>query len=665
MNRKFKAAMEPGFRLFFFVLLLFAILTAFFEIYIAIGEGVVILLLFFFYLRTIKRRRRDIVRYIEQVTSNVDSATKDSIINFPMPMVILRIESGEIVWSNSKFQAITGDREHLFETSISNVITGFDIKWILEGQTECPYPVKLRDKQYTVFGNIVRTAAKDTKGFLATLYWLDTTELLTLRHEVISARPLVGVIMTDNYDEVLKGMADSARSTTLAALDERIAKWFNFTGGILRRVDRDRYMIIFEERHLRTFIDGKFSIIESARELKSASQAPLTLSIGIGKGTSNLAESLNSAQLAIEMALSRGGDQAVIKNGTNFDFYGGHVKETEKRTKVKSRMVASNLARLISQSSNVLVMGHSNSDIDVIGSACGIICAARKQGIQANIVVNREKTAASLLINYMLDFPEYKDIFLDEQTAIDQITNNTLLVVVDCNRPDIVESPSVLDLCSNTIVIDHHRRGASYIDKATLSFHEPYASSAAELVCELLQYICGTQDLLRCEANAILGGIVLDTKNFTMHTGVRTFEAAAFLRNAGADTTLVKTLFQTDLGSSAVKYDIIRSAKMIHRIIAVSALNYEIDRSIAAKAADELLDIIGVGASFVIFPWDDEVIISARSLGTINVQFICEKLGGGGHLNMAGAQLKGLSLEESVARLVSAISLYCEESEIE
>ena len=363
------------------------------------------------------------------------------------------------------------------------------------------------------------------------------------------------------------------------------------------------------------------------------------------------------------MALSRGGDQAVVKNKFNFEFYGGRSKEMEKRTKVKSRVMANALGELIADSSYVFVMGHKFPDLDCIGACAGVCAIARKRGVQARIIREPGNNPAADMVGKLSQTPEYKETFLSAQDAIILADPRTLLVVVDTNRPEQVMSQDLLECCTRVAVIDHHRRAASYISNAALNFHEPYASSASELVTELLQYILEPTDLLKIEAEAILAGIVLDTKNFTMRTGTRTFEAAAFLRRSGADTGDVKKLFQNDLSGVIARYDIIRTARMYHNDIAVAAVDHTVGRVTAAQAADELLNISGIDASFVLFPDADgeRVVISARSMGDTNVQVVLEKLGGGGNAATAGAQVPSGSVEEVLQRLLRAIDQYFEE----
>ena len=418
-------------------------------------------------------------------------------------------------------------------------------------------------------------------------------------------------------------------------------------------------MFIFETRYLRNITEKKFEILEQVHQIVSPSGVHATLSIGVGQDGDGFEENFSFANLAVEMALSRGGDQAVIKNRFNFEFFGGRNMEVETRSKVKSRVAANALAELMRTSSQIFVMGHKLSDLDAIGGAAGMVCIARKLGKSAKIVVDPEKNSSQKLIEALRETPEYKDVFLNPDEAIVRADSRTLLVVVDTNRPEQVESPSLLEACTRVAVIDHHRRAASYIQNAALTFHEPYASSVCELLSELLQELTEPGDITHQEAEAMLAGIVLDTKNFSIRTGERTFDAAAFLRRIGADTTEVKKYMQSDMSHAVEKYRILEQMRMYRDGIALVAQEQETDRIVAAQAADEMLNIAGVQASFVAYATGDGgVVISARSIGEVNVQLILEKLGGGGNKAAAGVQIDKMELLEAIKSLCASIDEY-------
>ena len=658
MNRKLNQLLQPSFRLYFGCLIVFALLSAAYSLSLALLELAVIACLALYSRISTQRRRRDITKYLDNYTGTVDTATKDTMVNSPLPMVLFRPESGDVVWTNDRFLQLTGQREHLFDVKLSNLIPDFDPRWLMEGKSECPEEVTYGGRRFLVYGHLVRTGGR-SGGFLATTYWVDITELSLTRDRYQSSRPVAAVLLIDNYDDLMKNLTENERSNLLAEIDNRLDTWVADTGGLLRRYQRERYLFIFEEQYLSRFVEDKFDILDTVHQVVNPSGINASLSIGVGKDAGSFRELLSFANLSIDMALSRGGDQAVIRNQFTFEFYGGRSKETEKRTKVKSRVMANALSSLISDSSHVFIMGHKSPDNDVVGAAAGVFALCRKNGVPAHIMREQGNNPAQELTDKLLQLPEYHDCFLLPQEALLIADNRSLVVVVDTNRPEQVQAPEVLQSCNRVAVIDHHRRAATYIEGAALNYHEPYASSASEMVTELLQYIIEPNHLLRAEAEALLAGIVLDTKNFTMRTGGRTFEAAAFLRRSGADTAEVKKLFQNDLAGTIAKYSIIQNAKLYRDHIAVAVADKPVGRVVAAQAADELLNIIGIDTSFVLSSQDGETVnMSARSMGDTNVQVILEQLGGGGNAAAAGGQVTGKSIQEVARDLTQAIDRY-------
>lgn len=657
-HHKITKLLQPGFQLYFVCLILFAVVSAFFSLPVAAAEGGCVILLFLYNRVNLRHRQREITKYIESVTGNMDVATKDTMLNAPLPMVIFRPESDDIVWSNDRFLQLAGEREHIFDAKLSAVVPDFDAQWLMEGKNESPHEVAVGERKFMVFGNLVRTSGRGG-GFLATTYWVEITQLAEMRDKYRNTRPVAAVLLIDNYDDLNKNLSDNERSALLAEIDTRLDQWVAGTGAILRRYQRERYIMVFEERYLQRFIEKKFDILDAVHEVKNPTGMNATISIGIGKDGESFQELLKFANLSIEMALSRGGDQAVIRNQYTFEFYGGRSAETEKRTKVKSRVMANAMNALLSDATTIFVMGHKQPDFDATGAAVGVCVAARKKGVMAYIVHENTPYNPSLpMINRLKQNPEYSNRFISPQEAQEMMDSRSLLVVVDTNRPEQVQAPELLEVFSRVAVIDHHRRAATYIEGAAFNYHEPYASSASELITELLQYIVEPADVLRLEAEALLAGIVLDTKNFTMRTGGRTFEAAAFLRRSGADTGEVKRLFQNNLADAVSKYSIIQNAKLHHEHIAVAVAEKTVGRVTAAQAADELLNIVGIQTSFVLYPDGERVVISARSSGDTNVQVVLEKLGGGGNAAAAGAQVSGKSLEQVTAELIQSIDQY-------
>ena len=661
-NKKLSRLLEPNLKFYFAVMLLFAVAAIPVNWQLALAEGTLTVLLYFYFRQSNQKRRQGVLQYIDSVTGSVDTASKSTLINSPLPTLVFRPDTGEIIWSNESFLQLAGVWEHLFEMRLSEAVPDFQVQWLLSGKQESPERVELNNHRFRVYGSLVRSRNRTgVQSLVATTYWVETTEADHLREVYEASRPVAAILMLDNYEDLMKACEDTQRSAVLAQIDEKLQIWANAGQGILLKTDRNHYLFLFEEQYFQHFVDEKFSILDTVRAIRVAENIHPTLSIGIGKDSPSIPELYKNAKLSLEMALSRGGDQAVVRNQVDFAFYGGRTKATEKRTKVKSRVMANAFRELIADAGEVYIMGHSFADMDAVGAAAGICCAARKRGKQARIVIDREHTAAETLIARLDALPEYSGVFLTPAEAFLQMRADTLLVVVDTNRPDMVENPQLLESCNRVAVIDHHRRAATYIENAAFNFHEPYASSASELVTELLQYLVEPTDLLREEAGALLAGIVLDTKHFTQRTGGRTFEAAAFLRRSGADTAEVQRLFQGDLKDMVTKYDIIRRAEMYRSNIAVSVVEESgVDRVAAAQAADDLLTLKGVQASFVIYAAEGAVLMSARSLGEINVQVILEALGGGGNSTTAGARIEDTDPESVRQQLIGVLDAYFE-----
>ena len=664
MDKRFSRMTESGTRLTFVVMLLFAAVT-WVQVHWAAGlaELVLVGLLYLYYRQRTKRRAAEIRKYVENLAFSVYDASKHSMVNFPLPMAILRVDTGEIIWCNDYFTQISGKKDTLLETHITDVLHGFDTRWIMEGKTLCPYDVELGEQKYQVYGNMVRSGRSRGSALLATLFWVDITEYSRLRDYVERTRPAVGLIVIDSYEELMKNASEAEKSTLTADIDRYINDWAKPAQGIVRRLQRDRYLFIFEQHSLLEFTAGKFSILETIHQVQNSEGLSATLSIGVGKGECSLQELYQYAALGIDMALSRGGDQAVVKSKTAFEFYGGRSKELEKRTKVKSRVMANALMQLIRDSSQVFLMGHKYSDLDSIGACAGLAAAVRKAGRPAYIIVNDQATSAKELIDRLRKQPQYGDVFISEQDAIVKADASSLCVVCDTTRPDMVEGPDLLEAVQRVAVVDHHRRAAQYIENAAISLHETYAYSACELVAELLQYVVNQNDILKVEADAMLAGIFLDTKGFTVKTGVRTFEASAFLRQVGADTVEVRKMLSGGLESSVKKYQIISCAKEQFPGISLSVVEEETPRATASQAADELINASDIKAAFVVYGEKGGSVISARSYGQVNVQMVLEKIGGGGGLTSAGAQFPDKSTDEAAELLVGAIEEYLKENE--
>ena len=658
MNKKLERLLRPNMGGYYVLLLGFVLATALLQHYVLAGiELAVWALIMTAYLLHRANRRKQIKAFVEKAVEEQSGLTGQ---RPPFPMVAVRLADGGIVYANDRFVTLTGLNDVMKERNVTDFLPGFDTEWLVSGKTEYPYDVKLGGQRYRIYGTVLQT--EDTgETRVGVLYFTDLTELYQVRDEYVRSRPVVSIILIDNYEEITKNLSEGAMSALNAKINDAITQWTEEYHGLLRRLERNRYLFVFEKRDLKRAIEDKFSILEDVHAITSPSGMAASISFGLGVEGETFEEGYRFASLAIEMALSRGGDQAVIKDRLNFNFYGGRNKEAEQRSKVRSRVTANSMMELIDQSSRVLIMGHRNADLDAIGAALGIFCMCRKKHREAHIVLDLQNNMAPDFIEEIRKVPEYANAFISGQDALLISDSSTTLVVVDTNRPDQVEYQPLLESVPRICVVDHHRRAADYIKPVVVNLHEPYASSASELATELLQYAVEMDDVLPIEAKALMAGIFLDTKSFNVRTGERTFEAAAFLRQLGADTVEVKKLLQNDFKETMEKFQIIKSARLYRDEIAIATMTEPTSRVLASQAADELLDICGITASFVVYPGGEQVFISARSIGQTNVQVVLEPLGGGGNTATAGAQVSGSTVKEVVDRLVASIDKFYEE----
>ena len=496
---------------------------------------------------------------------------------------------------------------------------------------------------------------------MAICYFVDRTDFEDLNLEYNKSRPCVGYVTIDNYEELTKGLVDRRKNEIRDQIEELLIQWIESTQGILRRFEKDKYVFLFEKRHLERLKAADFPILDTVHKVEGRIGMHATISIGIGYSAENLSENLKLTSMASEMALSRGGDQAVLRDKNKFEFFGGKSSEIKTRSNIRSRVMAQALSELISQAEKVYVMGHKQPDMDAVGAAVAV-CALAKLGKTAKIILNRNRTASELLIARLEEQEEYRGVLKSPEDALSRVNENTLLVVVDTNRPEQTIEPRIIDACNIVAVIDHHRRAETFIQKAALSFVEPIASSTCELMSEILEEQLETGDLYKFEAEAMLSGMIMDTKGFTLRTGERTFEAAAFLLRSGADILVVKRLLQNDIESTVSRYEILQSARLYRGNVAIAATETPHDRVIIAQAADELLNVLGIETSFVVCPGEDgDIMISGRSIGEIDVQHILETLGGGGNREAAAARIKGEEIKKAVERLMDAIDDYLED----
>ena len=571
--------------------------------------------------------------------------------DFTMAVAVVG-EAGDIVWTNREFiVSVSGNRECQGE-NILRFLYPKTVPQILEdGGTD----IAVDDRQFTVYG--ART------GESVVLYFVDDTYYKEINKEYALTRPVVLLICFDNREELARESTGAEDARVGSEVQAKLDAWAVNMNGFLKRLNGERYLVLTDEEHIQGMMDSRFPILDEIRNIKNENNQSATISVGVGRGASSLKEGELWARRALDMALGRGGDQVAVKQKNDtYEFFGGLSKGVEKRDKVRTRVIAATLSDHVRASDVVFVMGHKFSDLDSMGAAVGLWSAINKvMNKKAYIVVNRAQTLAGQVVASMEEKAGGQQVFLSPQEALSMVGPHALLIVVDTHTPDFIESPELLNAVSRVVVIDHHRMMVHHIENALIFYHEPYASSASEMVAELVQYI-GENCLDRTEAEALLSGIMLDTKNFVLRTGVRTFEAAAFLRRSGADTGDVKKLFQNDLEGTIAKYDIIQNAKMYHEGIAVAKVDHTVGRITAAQAADELLNISGIDTSFVLFPdQEGRVILSARSMGDVNVQVVLEKLGGGGNAATAGAQVPGKGVDEVNDMLLQAIDAYLEE----
>ena len=590
-------------------------------------------------------------QYFARIDNEIDRMERVSMNYMPIGIAIVDNNS-RLVWFNHDFSERFAD-EAVYGNSIE-IIIKLPLEKLLG--REGYYEIKYKSNYYKVYADApMENDAKDV--FI--IYFLDITRVRVLETEQRMSRPVVMIFVIDSYEELFGGSSESEASKVTVQIDKLLEDFISGCNGILRKYNRERFWAVVEERYVRAMIDDKVKILDSVREIQVNDRISVTLSIGVGRTAKTIAESEDFARQALDMALGRGGDQAAIKNENGFEFYGGVSKGVERHTKVKTRIIANSLIEAIEQADDVYIMGHRNSDFDAVGASVGLAGAIRRLGKNAYAVIDKQTTLSMQLYNYIYE-KEKAYLFINASEAKESFGENSLLIVVDTHNPAIVDVPELLERASKVVVIDHHRKMINYIDKASIFHHEPYASSASEMVTELLQYFGDAGKISSVQAEALLAGITLDTKNFTLRTGVRTFEAAAFLRKLGADTVNVKTLFANSVECYKQKSELVSTAT-VYRNCAIAVANKVMQemRIAAPQAADELLGVTDVKASFVIARMSgDEIALNCRSLGGLNVQLIAESLGGGGHQTMAGAQFRDTTTEDVVTRLKEAIDKY-------
>ena len=608
------------------------------------------------------KKKTEIETHIEEVAWGMNSTVRNTLNKSPIPLLVIETD-GDIIFKSPKFNKEFKDIDVI--TYVDSLIK--EIKLEIENGTdkrEFNKQITIGQKVYKVlceYGISKKRDKRKQKEYVLTLYFIDDTKYNTLFDQYTNEKMCIGIIVIDNYEELIQRLSPEEKPTILAKIDKAVYDWATLTGGLVIKNERDTYIYMFEQKYLSDIEKSKLNILDTVKDIDT--KVPITLSISISNEEKTYYERYKSALDGMELILGRGGDQAIIRKEGKYKFYGGTSLEVEKRTKVKARIVAHSIESMIQDAKDVIIMGHQNADIDSLGSSLGIYRLAKTIGKPAYIVNENFGMNLGKFVDTLLEEEEYKNVIIDSKQALNIINKETILIVVDTHKKSYVQVPELLSKTDNIVVIDHHRKSTDFIENVSLTFQEVYASSAAELVTEIIQYVDRKVELSQIEIESLYGGIMVDTKNFKFKTGVRTFEAAAYVRKFGVDIIKVKKWFQADLESYNVIADIVKSAEIIENSIAI-AINDAVGKdanTICAKAADELLTISDITASFVIGDTGENICISGRSIGDINVQVILEKLGGGGHITLAGAQLENMTLEEAKSELINRINEYFSE----
>lgn len=657
-NNKMGNPFKETLNLYLIVIAMLVLGIALYNILLGIAGFFMLVGLIFYHWYSDQLKSRKWRKYVEAISSSIDSAAKYAVFNLPVPLVVIDFD-GKINWYNSKFTEVITESS-VIGNSIVSLIPSLTLEQFKSGEQQ--EGIKIGEKTFNVFANLVNLEDENPQNMIIMLYWFETTAYIELKHRYHDEKPVLALINVDNFEDVMNETKEEKIPFVTSEIEKRMNLWAMRMNGMIKRYQKDKYIVIFESKYIENLEAKRFSILDEIREIDVGNKIPVTLSVGIGVNGSTPAMLEEDAFACLELALGRGGDQVVIRKKNTFEFYGGKTKAVEKRNRVKARVIAHGFRALIDESSKVFIMGHKTPDMDSFGAAIGIFRCVANRGKEGFIVLTEVNEGIETVYNTIRDKDIYK--FVTPQQAIDLMDENAMVVVVDTHKPSLTECPELLDLTDRVVLMDHHRRSTEFIDKAVLKYMEPYASSTSELVTEILQYMENKPRLEKEEADALLAGITVDTKNFSLKTGVRTFDAAAYLRRQGADTIRVRQLFQDDMQTFVEKAAIVGTAIRHRDSIAISTAEVESDsiQLIAAQAADDLLDIKGINASFVIARKSDgSVFISGRSLGDINVQVILERLGGGGHLEVAGAQFKDTDIITVKDKLIKSIDQYFEE----
>ena len=624
-----------------------------------------------------RRSRPLLINELVNFATQYGTVQKQLLNDFEIPYALLDYNS-RFLWMNEKFTEITG-KDKNYHKSVTTVFPSLTKDILQKSEAVGSINVMLDDRNYRIsmkriyFDSVTKDSAivaiNDTDEYLTAIYLFDETELNRYIRENEEQKLVAGLIYIDNYEEALDSIEDVKRSLLIALVDRKVNKYFTEIDALVRKIEKDKYFVVFKYKYLEQLSADKFKLIEDVKSIKVGNEMAITLSIGVGAGGVSYTQNYEYARMGIDLALGRGGDQVVVKEGEEVTYYGGKAKQVERNTRVKARVKAHALREIIESREHVVIMGHTISDVDSLGAAIGVYCAARVLGKKAQIVLNEVTTSLRPLVECFTEEKGYPaDLFIKNEEALLITNKNTLVMVVDTNRPSYTECPELLKRTDTICVFDHHRQNSEVIENPVLSYIEPYASSACEMIAEVLQYFSENIKLEPSEADCIYAGILIDTNNFMTKTGVRTFEAAAYLRRAGAEVTRVRKMLRNDMTAYKARAEAVRHAEVYRGAFAISvcpADNIESPTIVGAQAANELLNIVGIKASFVLTEYQGKIYISSRSIDEINVQLIMERVGGGGHLNVAGAQLTNCTIQEAKRMIQDTIDEMIKEGDIQ
>lgn len=662
MDNKFKY-FTPNNKIYMIIIAsLTAILFIYGHTYAGVSAFIICIALLVYNIENSRRKKDEWKKFIENFSGSLDSATRNTLLKLPFPLIMIDVSGGILWYNQNTSNMILG--EDVLGANIKDVIPELNLADVTKNNGSVIKNIKVMSGIYNINVSIINTN-DDNIGDknIILLYFTDVTENSNLKKYIEEDKECILLVEVDNMDEVIKSTDEDKKPLIIAEIEQTINSYAQRLNAMQKKYSQSKYIMVSQNKYILNEMERKFDILDTIREIEQSNMLTVTISIGIGKGGKTPLDNYKLASSAKELALGRGGDQVVIRDGEELFFYGGKSKEFEKRTKVKARVIANALVDLLNNTEKVFIMGHKNMDIDCLGAAIGINSISRLMCSESYIILEKNCNAIKIMLDKFEDNNDYKDTFISNKECEIIADERSLLIIVDVHNYSYVYDPELIKKFSKIVIIDHHRKSSDFIERATLSYVEPYASSASELVTEMIPYMVENTRISALEAEALLAGIILDTKNFSFKTGVRTFEAAGYLRKLGADTIDIKRMFSNDFESYLKKADIIKSA-IVKAGIAIAVCPPEIeDTVLAAQAADELLNITAIQVAFVLVKIGDDVVVSGRSLGDINVQVIMESLGGGGHLTMAGTRLKHCGIQDARIKVEEAAEKYITEGD--